>query len=104
MSVAKKSIGKWAIVRSGNEGVNFGLVKDADETGIVLTYCRRLWEHRPLKQTSSWYEGVAMHGIATDQAISGEVIEKTIIEKYSITLCTDEARDQIRAIQENPQS
>jgi Tfp pilus assembly protein PilP len=36
-------VGKYVIVRSSNEGINAGRVKDVDETGIILNDARRIW-------------------------------------------------------------
>ncbi len=102
--VAKSSIGKYVIVRSCNEGINAGLVVDADETGILLSKARRLWYHEPRVTTESWYEGVANHGLSTDSRVSGVVSEKAIIEDYSVTVCTDEARQSIETAVAHVQS
>lgn len=88
-------IEKYAIVRSYNEGVNFGKVVAADETGIVLSDCRRLWHHYPLDTKLSWYEGVALSGLATQSKISAPVPLKIIVEKYSIILTTKVAAKSI---------
>ena len=47
--------GKHVIVRSRNEGINFGTVKVADNTGIVLSDCRRIWYHKPANNDYAWY-------------------------------------------------
>ena len=88
-------VGKYVIVRSRNEGINAGFVKSLDETGIVLTHARRIWYHRPKDKSVSWYEGVANSGLSDNSKISTIVLEKIIVEDYSITLCTDVARDLI---------
>jgi hypothetical protein len=88
--------GKYVIVRSRNEGINAGVVKAADETGIVLTDARRIWYHKPKDRTTSWYEGVAMTGLSDDSKISVAVEEKAIIEDYSITVCTKSAAKSIQ--------
>ena len=94
-TVAKKAIGKKVIVRSRNEGINAGIVVDADETGIILKDCRRLHYHKPGNKNSAWYEGVAMYGLGDDCRVSISVSKKIIIEDYSITECTDEAFENI---------
>ncbi len=91
MPLAASMIGKKVLVRSRMEGVNAGIVKLADETGVVITEARRLWKHRPKDSSLSWYEGVAVSGLHKDSIVSGTVPEKVIIENYSMTLCSDEA-------------
>ena len=104
MSVAKSMIGKYVIVRSRNEGINAGKVTAADETGVVLKGARRLWLHKPLKTSESWYEGVANHGLSYDSRVSGTVKCKVIIEDYSMTLCSDEAKQSIKSAVSHGQS
>ena len=95
--------GRFVIVRSRNEGINAGTLKAADNTGCILVNCRRLWSHRPKDQSLSWYEGVAMSGIQDGCKVSGTVTAKIIVEDYSITLCTDEAKKSIMEITPNAQ-
>ena len=89
-------IGKYVIVRTYNEGVNAGVVQMADETGIVLSEARRLWYHEPKDPATAWFEGVAMSGLSDGSQISVAVPEKTIIENYSVTPCSQEAEFSIR--------
>ena len=88
-------VGKYVIVRSRNEGINAGYVEAADETGVVLREARRLWYHRPAVESESWYEGVANQGLSADSKISAPVAVKAIIESYSVTLCTENAKASI---------
>lgn len=88
-------VGKYVIVRSSNEGINAGRVKDADETGIILNDARRIWYHKPRDRKTSWYEGVAQSGLSDDSKASIAVNEKAIVEKYSITVCTEDAEFSI---------
>ena len=104
ISVAKKMIGKKVIVRSRNEGINAGIVEDADETGVILGNCRRLWYHRPKDKKLSWYEGVAVSGIADISRVSGTVERKAIIEDYSMTECDEKAFESIMEINPNEQN
>jgi hypothetical protein len=92
----KNYIGKYVIVRSRNEGINAGFVKEIDETGVVLSSARRIWYHKPKDPKTSWYEGVSLSGLSADSKISAEVLEKVIIEDFSLTLCTEEARLSIQ--------
>ena len=100
--INSRNIGKYVLVRSRNEGINAGFVVAADETGIVLSEARRIWYHRPADETA-WYEGVANSGLRHDSRISSSVIEKVIVENYSITLCTDAAKDSIRGFKAHEQ-
>ena len=93
--VLGRYIGKYIIVRSRNEGINAGIVKAIDGTGVILSEARRLWYHKPKDKTTSWYEGVSQNGLSGDSKISTPVIEKAIIEDYSVTLCTDVAKKSI---------
>ena len=95
-SIFTDLIGKYAIVRSSNEGVNAGVINALDDTGIILKSARRIWFHRPADQRLAWYEGVAVSGLSDDSKISGEVPLKVIVEKYSITICSAEAEKSIR--------
>lgn len=86
-----RAIGKYVIVRSQNEGMNFGKVVEADETGIALADARRIWYHEPEDKSQVWYEGVANSGLGKDSKISSAVSMKVIVEDYSMTFCTDKA-------------
>jgi hypothetical protein len=94
-TLATRMIGKKVIVRTRNEGINIGIVVLADETGVELSNCRRIWYHRPKDENLSWYEGVAMTGLSDDSKVSGTVDRKIIIEDYSMTECADEAFSSI---------
>lgn len=89
-------IGKYVIVRSRNEGVNFGRLVEADETGCVLEEASRLWYHKG--KDAYWYEGVAKSGVS-DNTKRSTPVTKIIIEDYSITICSDAA---IKNIQTHP--
>lgn len=102
-SVALQGIGEKVIVRSSNEGINVGIVIAADETGVILKNCRRLWKFYPKNKELSWYEGVAVSGITSGSIVSGTVFQKIIIEDYSLTICTDEAFKIIMEITPNAQ-
>ena len=103
-SVATRMIGKKVIVRSRNEGINAGIVVLADETGVELKDCRRIWYHRPKDKNLSWYEGVAVSGLDSTSKVSGTVRKKVIIEDYSMTVCNDEAFESIMEIKPNVQN
>lgn len=103
-TVASRMIGKKVIVRSYNDGVNAGIVVIADETGVELKNCRRLWRHKPADKSLSWYEGVAISGLSRDSKVSPTVPSKVIVEKYSMTLCSDDAFDNIMEFTPNAQS
>ena len=96
-------LGKYALVRSRNEGINAGYVESADETGVVLKEARRIWYHRPADETA-WYEGVANSGLHQDSKISAKVPLKAIIEDYSITLCSETAKKSIEGFKSHEQS
>lgn len=93
--ISASMVGKYVIVRSRNEGLNAGYVEAADNTGVILKDAKRLWYHKPAVKTESWYEGVANHGLSKDSKVSGSVPRKVIIEDYSMTECTDIARQSI---------
>ena len=94
--ILKDSIGKYAIVRTRNEGINCGIVAMADDTGVVLDEARRIYYHKPKNKNVSWYEGVAETGLHNDSKISGTVSRKYIIEDYSLTICSKEAEKSLR--------
>ena len=96
-------VGRYALVRSQNEGVNAGVVVAADETGVALKDARRLWFHRPADESLSWYEGVARSGVSDDSKLSCAV-DKVIVEDYSITVCTPEAEKSIREAKAHAQT
>lgn len=102
--VAASMVGKYVIVRSRNEGINAGEVVAADDTGVILKNARRMWYHKPAVKTESWYEGVANHGLSDDSKVSGVVLEKVIIEDYSMVACTDVARQSIEVAVSNAQT
>ena len=99
-SVATRMIGKKVIVRSRSEGVNAGTVVIADETGVELKDCRRLYYHKPKDKSTSWYEGVALSGVSSDSKV-GPTVNKTIIEDYSMTLSNDKAFKTIMELTPN---
>ena len=103
-SVATRMIGKNVIVRSRNEGINAGIVVMADETGVELANCRRIWYHKPKDKNLSWYEGVAQSGLSLDSKVSGTVDKKVIIEDYSMTECSREAFKSIMELKPNGQN
>ena len=94
-SILASAIGEYVIVRSRNEGINAGFLEVADETGCVLTQARRIWYHKPADNKTSWYEGVAVSGLHDDSKISCAVEKKLLIENYSITICSEEAKKSI---------
>ncbi len=97
-------VGQYVIVRSRNEGINAGEIEAMDATGIVLKNARRIWYHKPASKSESWYEGVANHGLSSDSKISGAVSQKVIIEDYSITVCSETARQSIESAIPHAQS
>jgi len=94
---------KYVICRTRNEGINAGFVIEADETGVILKEARRLYYHRPSNKKLSWYEGVALEGLSNDSKI-GAAVEKIIVEDYSLTICSDEAKKSIIEARTNEQS
>jgi hypothetical protein len=104
VSVASLLIGKPVIVRSRNEGINVGIVVMADETGVILKDCRRLWHHRPADKSLSWYEGVAKSGLSDKSKVSGTVDKKAVIEDYSMTGLSDEIYQSILEKKPNAQN
>lgn len=103
-TVASIMIGKPVIVRSDNEGINIGIVELADDTGVVLKNCRRLYYHIPKDPKLSWYEGVAMSGLNVHSKVSGTVNRKVIVEKYSMIECKKEIYKEILAFIPNAQN
>ena len=103
-TIASRMIGKNVIVRGRNEGINAGTVVLADDTGVELKNCRRIWYHKPKDKALSWYEGVAVTGLSADSKVSGTVFKKIIIEDYSMTECTDEAFKSIMGKTPNAQN
>jgi len=95
ISVASRMMGLPVIVRSRNEGINAGIVIIADESGVELCQCRRIWYHKPRDAKLAWYEGVAVSGLSSDSKVSGTVETKIIIEDYSMTLCHKSAMESI---------
>jgi hypothetical protein len=87
--------GKKVLVRSRNEGINAGIVVAADNTGVIIKECRRLWYHKPANTSLAWYEGIAISGISSDTKVSCTVPTKAIVEDYSITICTESAFESI---------
>lgn len=103
-TVASRMIGKNVIVRSRNEGINAGTVVVADNTGVELKNCRRIWYHKPKDKALSWYEGVAVTGLSEDSKVSGTVSVKIIIEDYSMTECSLGAFESIMEKTPNAQN
>jgi hypothetical protein len=103
-TVASSMIGKNVLVRSRNEGINAGTVELADDTGVILINCRRIWYHKPLDKNLSWYEGVAQTGLDEKSKVSGTVDRKAIIEDYSMTECTSNAFKSIMELKPNAQN
>lgn len=103
-SLAKSMVGQFVIVRTRNEGINAGTVEAADETGVILADCRRIYYHRPKDKTLSWYEGVAVSGLSDDSKVSGTAARKVIIEDYSLTECSEVAKASIMGMKPNGQN
>ena len=89
------ALGKYVIVRTKNEGINAGYIKEMNQNGIILTEARRIWYHKPADKGMSWYEGVAISGLADGCKISHPVTMKIIMEDYSVTACTTKAKKSI---------
>lgn len=102
--IFSRAIGKYVIVRSRNEGVNCGFLVAANNRVVVLKDARRLYFHRPKDVNLSWYEGVSESGLSDDSKISSPVIEKIIVEDYSITICSDIAKESLINAKTNEQS
>ena len=102
-NLLERYIGKYVICRTCNEGINAGEVVSLDETGVILKDARRLYYHKPLDKSISWYEGVAISGISKDSKI-GAAVEKAIIEDYSLTVCTELAKLSIISAKTNEQA
>lgn len=92
----QKYVGKYVIVRSRNEGINAGYVKEIDETGVVLAQARRIWYHKPADKSAAWYEGVSIYGLSNDSKVSIPVDMKVIVEDYSLTICSPTAEGSIK--------
>lgn len=103
-TIASRMIGAKVLVRSRNEGLNAGIVALADDSGVELLNCRRIWYHRPKDKTLSWYEGVAQTGLDNSSRVSGTVGRKVIIEDYSMTECTEDAFNSIMEFTPNAQN
>ena len=103
-TVASLMIGKDVIVRSRNEGINAGTVVAADDTGVTLSDCRRIWYHEPKDKRVSWYEGVCNSGLSSNSKVSCTVKFKTIIEDYSMTVCDKDAFKSIMELNPNEQN
>jgi hypothetical protein len=95
-NMLQKYVGKYVIVRSHNEGINAGYVKEIDETGVVLSEARRIWYHKPADKSAAWYEGVSLYGLSSDSKVSVAVDMKVIVEDYSLTLCSPTAEGSIK--------
>lgn len=102
-TLQSRYVGKYVICRSRNEGVNAGKVIAADDTGVILEDCRRLWYHKPANKNLAWYEGVACDGLSSDSKI-GAPVEKIIAEDYSLTVCSDVAEKSIRGAKSHEQN
>jgi hypothetical protein len=102
--ILQQYVGRYVIVRTRNEGVLCGVVKNLDNTAIILKETRRLFYHEPKDKSTSWYEGVSQSGLSENSKISCCVEEKAIIEDYSITLCTIEAEKSLRTHKSHAQN
>jgi len=103
-NLAAAMVGEYVICRSRNEGINAGEVIAADDTGVILKDAIRIWHHRPSDKKMSWYEGVALSGLSSDSKTAPAVARKTIIEDYSLTSCSAEARKSIEEHTPNEQN
>lgn len=95
--------GQWVIIRSQNEGINFGKFEYADEHTVVITEARRLWFFSPKDKNESWFEGVANSGLNASSKLSGATKMKCVTEAYSMTVCRDEAAEAIKAFPSHKQ-
>jgi hypothetical protein len=94
--IYSKYVGKYVLCRTRNEGINFGKVKEASDSAVILEEAQRLHYFKPAIASESWYEGVSAHGITSDSRISMKS-EKLIKEDYSLTLCTAVAISSIQS-------
>ncbi len=104
IAIARALLGKPVLVRSRNEGVNAGILMQADETGVLLSDSRRLYYHVPKDKKMSWYEGVSLSGISDNSRVSCTVNLKVIVENYSLTICSNNAYKSIMEAVPNEQS
>ena len=95
--LGEQYVGQYVLIRSVNEGLNAGILRHAHRDGCVLEDARRLWYHKPKDSSLSWYEGVAISGLSDDSKVSPKAPIKVIVEDYSITPCTTEARASIES-------
>ena len=51
------AIGNYVIIRSRNEGINAGILIEADDTGCRLKNARRIYKPISKDRSLSWYEG-----------------------------------------------
>ena len=102
-SLLDRYVGRYVICRSRNEGVNAGTVLKLDETGVILANARRLYFHKPANKDVSWYEGVAKFGLSDDSKV-GAAVEKVIVEDYSLTICTEVAKNSLVGAKNHEQS
>lgn len=103
-SFAGDLIGKYVLVRSINEGINAGYLLDLSADHVTITEARRIWYHKPLDKSMSWYEGVAVSGLSDDSSISVATPTKVIVEDYSITPCTAAAAENIQGFKAHAQT
>lgn len=102
-SLCESWVGKFVICRTRNEGINAGTVVAADETGVILKDCRRIWYHKPKDKNMSWYEGVAISGLSDDSKVSVTSSSKMFCEDYSLTECTEVGKTSIMGKAPNEQ-
>lgn len=96
--------GKYVIVRCRDAGVHAGVLESYSGRECVLTEARRLWYHRPAEKSSSWYEGVSIHGLSADSKISDAVARRHLTENCDIIECTEKAQTSIREAKTHEQS
>ncbi len=101
-SIYDEYVGMYVLCRSKKEGVNAGKVVALDETGVILEDARRLYSSRPLDSGLSWYEGVAASGLSEDSKVS-VTVKKIIVERYSLTICSEVAEKSIRGAESHEQ-
>ena len=91
--------GKYVIIRCRDAGVHAGVLKYYKGREVHLKESRRLWYFNC--KEGHTLSGVAIHGIADDSKIAGELEEIKLLDACEIIPCCKDAERSIRNAKEH---
>lgn len=92
-------VGKTAIIRGNNSGVQFGKIEEIEGTTVILSGSRRLWYWSGAASLSQ----LAEQGVKNPKGCKFSIVTSTphiITDTIEILICTEEAITNINEVPE----